>query len=301
MINIEINPKDAQPIFIENLNLCFPNWGDEKHFNYYFERKVNTYPPELILFRNADDEVIAGSGVSYRDISLDGHTIQQIGIMTGSWTLPKSRGMGCFTKMIETSKQLCKAKDVPLLTAFVTEDNASYRRLRDAGSTCVPANNYFFENEIEENFDNFEVISFDLKNTENLKKLRDAYYKKRIGFTYTVSQFKSQFIDRIFPVEAYTYKGRYYIVEHANITKLLFVSQIDANEVFEFFKWLKYKFKKNVMLFSTDKAFIKNYGMKLNSKDGFFTMLPTDKPMSISEFASMETDSVFQIQLGDKV
>jgi hypothetical protein len=300
MIQIEINPVNIKNTFIENLNLCFSNWGGEKNYKHYFERSFNAYKPDIILFRNSSGEVIAGSGISYRTISIDGSITLPIGIMTGSWTLPKARGMGCFARMIEVSRGLCKEKNVPLLTAFVTEDNASYRRLINAGSVCVPANNYFYE-EGYLGKEHGEVKQISLKDDKVIFNLVNEYYRNKTGFNYTIEQFKEQYLNRLFPVNIWVYKGITYITEHSNITKLLFVSQINPDDLFSFMAWLYEKFKKNIMWFSSDKQFIRNQLCKLKVINGFFTIIETGKSMPIHEFASDDLSKIFSIQLGDKV
>jgi hypothetical protein len=77
--------------------------------------------------------LVAGSAVSYRWLERDGTRVL-IGIMTGSWTLPEARGQGCFTRIIQESVKAAANQGAGLLLAFVTEDNPSYRRLRDAGA-----------------------------------------------------------------------------------------------------------------------------------------------------------------------
>jgi hypothetical protein len=80
-----------------------------------------------------DGVLAAGSAVSYRWLERDGTRVL-IGIMTGSWTLPEARGQGCFTRIIQESVRAAANQGAGLLLAFVTEDNPSYRRLRDAGA-----------------------------------------------------------------------------------------------------------------------------------------------------------------------
>ena len=111
------------PRYLAALNRCFPGWGDERTFAW--------------AFRGADfiveDE--AGSAVTYRDV--DNGT--RAAIMTGSWTLPEARGRGHFSRIIEKSLELARARDAAMLLAFVTASNASRRRLEAAGAVMVPA------------------------------------------------------------------------------------------------------------------------------------------------------------------
>jgi hypothetical protein len=80
-------------------------------------------------------QVLAGSAVNYRRLKAPDGRTALVGIMTGSWTLPAARGKGAFTQIIDESVRLTREHGGAALLAFVTETNASYRRLEAAGST----------------------------------------------------------------------------------------------------------------------------------------------------------------------
>jgi hypothetical protein len=82
--------------------------------------------------------LVAGSAVSYRQLARADGTRALVGIMTGSWTLPTARGRGGFTRMIDASLELTRSRGGAVLLAFVTEANASFRRLTAAGATLFP-------------------------------------------------------------------------------------------------------------------------------------------------------------------
>ena len=65
MENILINPKDYEDKYIYYLNQCFTNWGTDKDYNWVFNRTVGDKTSDIIIIRNEDNDVIAGSGVSY--------------------------------------------------------------------------------------------------------------------------------------------------------------------------------------------------------------------------------------------
>jgi len=296
-MKIERNPINSKQDILKSLNLCFPNWGGNLQYEWYFEREISMHSPDLIIFRNDDNEMIAGSAISYRQIRWRDGKIYQIGIMTGSWTLPAARGMGCFTKMIEISKEICKEKQVEFLTAFVTENNASYRRLLKAGSFCVPANNYFFE--IPNNSSDAKVrkLTWSELKFEN-KELGDTLYKQ-IGFNYDLEAFSKQIIERIFPVHCYEYKNEFYIVEESHILKLVFVSRIHKVNLKEMMTWLVSHYQKVLMYFNSNESLFDDLNKFLTVKTGFFTMLYTQDS---SEFPfNISNGQSFNIQLGDKV
>jgi GNAT superfamily N-acetyltransferase len=109
--------------YLAALNRCFPNWGDERTFEWAFRGA------DFIVH---DDE--AGSAVTYRNVSNG----TRAAIMTGSWTLPEARGRGHFSRMIDESLDIARSRDAAMLLAFVTATNPSRRRLESAGATLVP-------------------------------------------------------------------------------------------------------------------------------------------------------------------
>ncbi|MBA2561940.1 MAG: hypothetical protein H0V14_03345, partial [Chitinophagaceae bacterium] len=196
MENIIINPLNYKSEYIRYLNECFAGWGQEDKYNWVFTRKVGVNSADIIIIKNEDDEVIAGSGVTYRKLETPDKDIIDIGIMTASWTLPKARRKGCFGKIISLSQELAKKKDVLYLTAFVTESNASFRRLKDAGAMLVPTYHLFSP---VEPF----TVSFEFMEVENTPDIIAEMYSRFInsstGFTkfrYTINEFSQQYIYR---------------------------------------------------------------------------------------------------------
>ena len=94
-----------------------------------------------------EGELLAGSAVSYRKARLRTGAEVDVGIMTGSWTLPAARGQGCFTRAILESVKLTESREGALLLAYVTEANASSRRLVAAGSGLFPTRYVFSTDE----------------------------------------------------------------------------------------------------------------------------------------------------------
>lgn len=133
----ERNPRGVEALYLQSLNACFPGWGDERDFEWALRRRVGGPTTDLMLLRDGG-ELLAGSAVSYRTLVTERGQQALVGIMTGSWTLPAARGRGAFTKIIEESVALTREHGGALLLAFVTETNASFRRLQAAGSVRFP-------------------------------------------------------------------------------------------------------------------------------------------------------------------
>lgn len=132
-MELHINPPDAIKT-LEHLNVCFSGWGDGRSFEWAYKRAIHDQPASDYLVLSEGGEVVAGSGITYRQLLLPDGAAITAGIMTGSWTLPAARGRGCFTQMIEESIQLAKLRGATLLLAFVTHGNPSCRQLQKSGA-----------------------------------------------------------------------------------------------------------------------------------------------------------------------
>lgn len=137
MLLVELNPRDAAEQHLSGLQRCFAGWGDQENFRWAFDRRVDG-PNADVLLVESDGGVVAGSAVTYRQLRLASGSTVLAGIMTGSWTLPEARGMGCFTRIIEESRAVAAERGAGLLLAFVTGTNPSGRRLRAAGAGDFP-------------------------------------------------------------------------------------------------------------------------------------------------------------------
>ncbi len=138
MSDIELTSSEIdRDVYLRGLNECFHGWGEEALYAWCFERDAGAGVADQMV-ATIDDDVVGGSAVVYRCVEGVGGAKASVGIMCGSWTLPASRGRGCFSRMIERSVALSKARGAALLIAFVTETNPSKRRLEAAGSLMVP-------------------------------------------------------------------------------------------------------------------------------------------------------------------
>jgi hypothetical protein len=135
-MEIEINRTASSSVHLEGLNACFPHWGGEQMYDWCFARDAGAGAADLMILR-VHGEPAAGSAVVYRHAGWGDETFT-VGIMCASWTLPAARRQGCFTRVIDESLALCRARGAAWLIAFVTEANSSRRRLQAAGAHMVP-------------------------------------------------------------------------------------------------------------------------------------------------------------------
>ncbi|MCY2686973.1 hypothetical protein [Salinimicrobium sp. TH3] len=193
-----INPENYRSEYIKNLNECFNGWGGDREYDWVFERKVGEHSADILLIRNDEDGVIAGSGVSYRKLEGKGVSVE-IGIMTGSWTLPAARKKGCFTKMIHCSKDLCHNKDVPFLTAFVTETNPSSRRLETEGSYMFPSFHLFSPEVVfkDKGLSQAKLRSSGKDTYRHIYEIMQKRQSDFMNFSYTFEEFVGQYLERI--------------------------------------------------------------------------------------------------------
>ena len=131
-------PAHDKEAYLSSLNACFGHWGGEALWRWVFERDVGEGEASRMVIAQGEDDWIAGSAISWRRLMWPDGAIMPVGIMSGSWTLPGARGKGCFSTLVEESRQWTKERGGGALLAFVTHDNASRRRLEAAGSTMVP-------------------------------------------------------------------------------------------------------------------------------------------------------------------
>ena len=221
-----INPENYRKNYIANLNACFGNWGGESEYEWGLQRQVGKHRTDIMLIENEEDGVIAGSAVSYRRLKGKEDFID-IGIMTGSWTLPAARRKGCFTKMIHCSRDLCEDNKVPFLTAFVTETNASSRRLETEGSYMFPTSHLFSP---EKKYDEAgipqpELVELNPDVSQEIYRRVQETQKEFLTFSYSFEEFQGQYLNRIKEVTVLKVQDDFAILEDGqNEVKILLLT-----------------------------------------------------------------------------
>ena len=205
--------------------------------------------------------------------------------MTGSWTVPEARGQGCFTKIIEESLSLASHKGAGLLIAFLTESNASFRRLAAAGSSLFPTH-YLFSNQNTPIPESGHVVSpvSDIKKGietifDNLRKHQDGL----AHFTYTLKEWASQFWERPGEMELLHIGdiGLAIIEKKGDFDRLLFLSLKEEHAFTDCIKTLLRRALENgqkLFLFTTS-TFWKDECLKLGfgHAPGYLTALVADE------------------------
>jgi hypothetical protein len=284
MIEVEINPQDIKSLYIDCINQCFADWGGQDFYEWCFNRSFGSKKSDIIILKK-NSEVIAGSGISYRTVLTANNSIITVGIMTGSWTLPIARGHGCFSRIIEESIKLTSKKGGVFLLAFVTEDNASFRRLKNAGSSLYPTS-YLFSTDHTP----IPKSEYTLSNVEDIDKTANFILKRlqkeQLGtshFVYNLEQWKSQFIKRPGLLYFLTINDtNYAVIEKKGVfNRILFLS-LEKKEVFEncIKALLQYTLneKHKMFLFTTSDFWKENcMRMGFGFSKGYLTTLITNK------------------------
>ena len=296
------NPKKYEQNYLENLNDCFPNWGNMETYNWVINRDFNGIKPDFFIIKNDENQTLAGSAISYRKLKFQDNSYKEIGIMTGSWTLPISRGMGCFTQTIKKSSELVVLQKMPFLTAFVTQSNASFRRLQDAGSHLI-ATNYIISEHLQNNNykknNEVEILENNPENKRLIFNMRKQLLTNKIHFDYNFNDYENQFINRLNPVFLLNINKEYAIIEETpQIFQLHFSSNYSLSNIEKIVNWAN-SFGKEIIFFTTniDNEFVDSKNYKI--VEGYFTILKNE----ISEKLDYKAifDKEFNIEYGDKM
>jgi len=195
-MEVDIRPPAPEPT-LSYLNACFPGWGDEQVFNWAFSRRMQGQPPSDYIWLSDAEVILAGSGVSYREVLLPNDVGITVGIMTGSWTLPAARGRGLFSRIIEESISITAARKGALLIAYVTADNPSCRALLKSGAAAFSTSYFSRQPETGAAIASGETLSEVDGISDQLIARWQQQYAGQARFSYrTPDDWRSQFLNR---------------------------------------------------------------------------------------------------------
>jgi len=297
----ETNHPLSKENYLHGLNKCFPGWGDETTFNWFYRNA--SFPRADMITASRGGNYVAGSSVVYRTLQVNS-TPHLVGIMSGSWTLPEARKQGCFTEMIRISKSLCEDKKAIALLAYVTEANPSRRRIESEGSCLIPSvyavsEGIFGTPSVGVSFQNEFSDQF-------VSTLHKTAPDHSISFTYqTEKEFYKQFIDRPLPVLGFQLPcGACGIIEKAGDTDRVlclktshFKQRLNAMNQLRF---LSARNQRNFFFYATandDLRIAKELGMTL--LPGFITVSPSKTAGKDLLTAIKRTP--WNVQSGDRV
>lgn len=298
MNKVILNPENYELKYLEHLNFCFPNWGQMEQYDWAFTRSVGNHESDILLLTNEHDEVIAGSGITYRTIKTKQGNVLNIGTFTGSWTLPQARGRGCFSQIIQEFLNLCKEKGVDYLTAFVTESNASYRRFESIGSHTLQADNILSNQSIEYQTSNIPVKSVEI-NPDLLFDNYCDFSNHNGGYFYTKEEFLGQYINRNQEVYSVQLENNIFLIEENDTTvRILYYTVFNLEHLKVLSNWANNTKSKKIMFFLTDSSQIESCATnEFNIIKSFFTI---DKTSDRKSTIDVDFED-FRITLADKM
>lgn len=305
MESIIINPDNYQEKYINYLNQCFNNWGGTREYEWVFNRVVGDKTSDIIIIKDENNKTIAGSGITYRKIGSQNGDVIDIAIMTGSWTLPQARKRGIFSKIIQISREISNSKSVAYLTAFVTESNASFRRLKDAGSFLLPSYYSFSPEKLYDQPNNLSVspINGDGEVVSNIYNKLRASEKDFVHFNYSLVEFSHQYIKRPGNVELIIIGNDYALIEETKeLIKVHLITFENVHTLEDNIKalsnWVLENRSKKIFLFSTRKEIAEIYhNLAFENTSGYFTILDT----SNSAISDKDHFTKLDVNMGDKM
>jgi len=133
-----LNPGWLDPAaYIAFLNRAFPGQWDRNAYDWYLARSFRGVPAD-ILVRADGERLLAGMGMSHRQIGVGGRIVD-VGVITAAATLPDQRGQGHYAKLLRMAVEYARDRRYVALLGFVTHDNGSGRGLMRLGSRAIPS------------------------------------------------------------------------------------------------------------------------------------------------------------------
>ncbi len=298
MNKVLLNPANYQDKYLEYVNFCFPNWGQKEQYNWAFNRTAGSLKADILLLTNEQDEVIAGSGITYRNIKTAAGEQRSIGVFTGSWTLPQARGRGCFTQIIQEFLKLCTEKNIDYLTAFVTESNASYRRFQSLGSETLVADNILSDPTVVFDTSDKPVTEIPINMQLFYNHFCD-FNEQHAGYVYSLEEFAGQYVHRNSRVYCLKIEENMFLTEENSTTvRILYFLSFHVDHFKLLSNWANTTKAKKIMFFLTNQEQIDH------CRDGEFIVVKsffTINKTSVRDIRVADDFASFRITLADKM
>jgi GNAT superfamily N-acetyltransferase len=134
-----INPQWLDPAgYVAFLNRAFPGQWDRKAYDWYLRRPFNGVHSDLLL-RTRDEQIVAGMGLSHRQIKVGAGRSVNVCVISAAATAPGERGRGHYAALLQLALERARDRGWAAVLGFVTRDNASGRGLTRLGSRSIPS------------------------------------------------------------------------------------------------------------------------------------------------------------------
>lgn len=212
---------------IERLNQCFDGGWNRALFDWYLARPfAGRAPDRIVIF--CGNKPIASSVVNYRTLRCLSGAVQ-VGIASGSWTLPEERGRGLFSRMMIASADRALANGCESLIAFVTAKNASCRALARCGADMIPSSYLNGVGKLDSTADDVQRAP---ATHGAIADLASAHEGPGCFVYRTDRDWCQQFLNRVYPVELLEVRGQVAVIEKTAATdRLLWSSAASSDRV----------------------------------------------------------------------
>ncbi len=312
-MDLVVNPAGFEEQYNTYVGRVFPQWGGQPMYDWCYHRIVESLSADILLLQE-NGVPIAGTGLTYRKVSI-GNASVHAGILTGSWTTPEARGRGCFSRLIEESRQRVAQRDGQLLLAFVRSTNPSYRRLAASGALCVPSFYLKFspgEAGDAPRIDTPKAVADPVSSiTKIFEQERSVRATGSVSFVYSLDSFLSQYLHRPGGTDLWQLHSNAFalVSNYDDLIVLHYLSnRFDYSQVKESLLELvssAVASAKRMILYSTDESFVElctQSGFECDS--GFVTVNHATKGWDDPELKQLHeklSQSNWDLQDGDKM
>lgn len=136
MIRLVGNEPSARAACLAGLNLCFPAWGDANQFEWCYNRPGDPCPADLLV-AETNGTIIAGLAVVYRRIGRDSEPQELVGVLSGAWTHPDTRGLGLLGQLLDHAAGIARGRGATLAIAFITGERESVGQVQRRSAAMI--------------------------------------------------------------------------------------------------------------------------------------------------------------------
>jgi hypothetical protein len=225
-MTLEVNPSGIDDRFLAGLNRSFGVRWTRSMYRWHLRREWRGRPPDLLVLRERG-RLVSGVGVNYRHLRLRDGARLEVGVLSGAWTLPSRRGRGLIQRLFLAASRRMARNGGTLAIGFVTAGSGSHRAMTRLGCESIPSAYLSAPPERRPAGDRGPRLPVRTINAREAHRWGvRGIPRSTVRFDYSCDEdWRSQFIDRPFPVQSLSVEGCRVVVERARDTdRLLWIS-----------------------------------------------------------------------------
>jgi len=133
-MKIKINPPGIEAEHLAALQRSFGDWGDARRLRWCFARTSSPLAADVVV-AELNGAIIAGVGVSYRQLMTPAGRSMLAGILTAAWSF--SIGRGAYLRVVSEAARLIAARGGAVMLGFMPQDKSSGHQLLRAGAMAA--------------------------------------------------------------------------------------------------------------------------------------------------------------------